>query len=151
VGDAAVEQQLQMRRSHVGFANLISSAALRENATWPFFRIPDFEVHGGQMRLQSGSEAIGCINLVQPEEEDAYLQYVTENYEDSLKEGHMTAHGNLDRLITMGYAPNFTIVTPEGLEIDTTIRPYRSPFWQISPRTFHKTVYHDLSLMIQLT
>jgi hypothetical protein len=120
----------------VGFANLISSMAQGENATWPLFRIPDFELHAGQIRLQTGAEVIGCTILVDSKDGDDYLNYVTNNYEDSLREGHMTLYGNLDRLTAIGYKPNFTIVGPTGFVPDTMDRSFRAPTWQLSPRTY---------------
>ena len=140
VGDAAVDQQRRMRESYVGFPNLISSLAKNGNATWPIFRIPDFEIHAGQVRLQSGTEVIGCTYLVESSDTYEYLKFVTDNYESSLQEGHMTRYGNMDRLAPIGYTPNFTIFTPNGTFIpDTTIdRPLRSATWQLSPRTLIK-------------
>ena len=56
VGDAAVDHQRRMLQAFVGFAVHISSTAQDVNATWPFFRIPHFELHAAQVRLQSGVE-----------------------------------------------------------------------------------------------
>jgi hypothetical protein len=137
-----VDQQRQMLQSYAGFANVISSSARQKNATWPFFRIPDFELHGRQARLQSGSEFIGCTYVVYPDDEDEYLTFVTDNFEESIKEGLMTRYGNLDLLVPAGYIQNFTILGPEGFQPDTISRPYRSPGWQISPRTFHPLHYY---------
>lgn len=137
MGDAAVEQQKIMRESYVGFANLISSSALEANATWPFFRIPNFELHAGQIRLLTGSEVVGCQYMVDTSEDDEYLDFVNANYEASVNEGHMTMYGNLDRLAPIGYTPNFTMFTPGGIvpAPATSLRNTRSATWQISPRT----------------
>lgn len=124
-----------MRDSYVGFANHVSSAAKHANATWPLFRIPDFEIHAGQVRLQSGSEFFGCSYLVESNDVDDYLEFVASNYEGSVKEGHLTRYGNLDRLSPIGYTPNFTTISPNGLIPDTVDRPSRLANWQISPRT----------------
>jgi hypothetical protein len=151
VGDAAVDQQRRMREAFVGFANHISSTAEDVNATWPIFRIPHFELHAAQVRLQSGVEYIGCQYLVEPNDADEYLKFVTANYESSMVEGHMTRYGNLDRLIPIGYTPNFTVATPTGLYPDKVIdRPLRSATWQISPRTyfgFACLCRHELALI----
>jgi hypothetical protein len=136
VGDAAVDQQLHMREAFVGFANLVSSSARQVNAKWPLFRIPDFELHTGQLRLQSGAEIIGCNYLIEPNEEEEYLEFVTANYEDSLIEGHMTRYGNLDRLTPIGYTPNFTTIGATGFVPDTMNRTLRFAFWQLSPRKY---------------
>ena len=136
MGDAAVGQQLRMRDAFIGFANHISSTAADTNATWPLFRIPLFELHAGQVRLQSGVEYIGIQYLVEPKDEDEYLEFVTSNYEDSIAEGHLIRYGNMDRLKPVGYNPHFTVSGPNGLMNDTMDRPIRSVTWQVSPRTF---------------
>jgi hypothetical protein len=134
VGDAAVDQQLRMRDAFVGFANLISSAAYHANATWPMFRVPDFELHAGQVRLESGAEIVAFTCFVEEKDTDEYLKFVDANYEDNVKEGHMILYGNLDRLTPIGYTPNFTLVGPNGFSLDTIDRPFRMPFWHLSPR-----------------
>ena len=134
VGDAAVDQQRSMRESYLGFANLISSSAQEANATWPMFRIPNYELHAGQVRLQSGTEVIGCSYLVESNDVEEYLKFVTANHEASLTEAHLTRYGNLDRLTPFGYTPNFTMITPDGIIPDKVDRPLRSATWQISPR-----------------
>ena len=134
VGDSSVDQQRRMSESYVGFANHISSSAQEANATWPMFRIPNFELHAGQVRLQSGTEVIGCTYLVESSDVHEYLKFVTANYEASLLKGHMTCYENLDRLEPIGYTPNFTMITPDGIIPDIVDRPLRSASWQISPR-----------------
>jgi hypothetical protein len=131
-----VDQQKRMRQSYVAFANLISATARETNATWPLFQIPYFELHAGQIRLQSGSEVVGCAYRVEPSDESDYLNFVTANHEDSAIEGHMTLYGNLNRLIRIGYTPNFTVIGPNGLTPDIIDRPIRWASWQASPRKF---------------
>jgi hypothetical protein len=137
VGDAAVDQQLQMRRSYVSFANFVSAAAQRENATWPLFRVPDFELLAGQVRLQSGSEAVSCTTLVDMQDEDEYLKFISNNYKDGVDEAHLIRYGNLDRLVPEGYTPNFTLLGMDGFLPDLMKRAYRAPMWQLSPRTYY--------------
>lgn len=137
MGDATVDQQRRMRQEYVSFANLVSSAAYRENATWPMYRVPNFELHAAQVRLQSGSEVFGIQSIVEQQYGDQYLEFVTANYEDSLREGHQTLYGNLDRLIPVGYNNNFTTIGRDGkVVVDNMERPLRSATWQISPRKF---------------
>jgi hypothetical protein len=145
VGDAAVEQQRQMRQSFVAFANLISSAAQQEKAKWPSFRIPNYEIHAGQFRLQSGAEFVGCSYFVASEDEEEYLTFVTQNYEDSIQEGHLTLYGNLDRLKPFGYTRNFTMLGPYGFKPDLSSRSIRAPTWQSSPR---KYIHYFTSLLL---
>ena len=135
MGDAAVDQQIRMQEAFVGFANHISSTAQDVNATWPIFRIPLFELHAAQVRLQSGVEYVGCQYLVEAKDAKEYLKFVDANYEDSMVESHMTRYGNLDRLTPIGYTPNFTRATQTGIEIDPIIdRPIRLATVQLSPR-----------------
>jgi hypothetical protein len=112
VGDAAVDQQKRMRESFIGFANLISSFARHSNATWPFVRVPDFELHAAQVRLQSGAEIVSFTAFVEEKDEDEYLNFVAANYEDNVKEGHLIRYGNLDRLTPIGFTPNYTLLAP---------------------------------------
>lgn len=136
MGDSAVDQQKRTRDAFVGFANHISSTAQDVNATWPIFRIPHYELHANQVVLQSGVEYIYCQYMVDSEDEDEYLDFVTANYEDSMVEAHMTHYGNLNRLTPVGYTPNFTTVGETGYVPDTVDRPIRSAMWQMSPRKF---------------
>jgi hypothetical protein len=125
-----------MRQLFGTFATQISLSARQANATWPIFRIPDFELLAGQIRAQSGVEVIGCAYRIEPSNEEEYLKFVDANYEDSVIERYMTLYGNLDRLKTIGYSPNFTILGPKGLTPDIIDRPIRWVDWQSSPRTF---------------
>jgi hypothetical protein len=134
VGDAAVDQQKRMRDAFIGLANHISSAAKDVNATWPLFRIPLYELHVAQVRLQSGVEYLHCQYVVEPKDAEEYLKFVTANYEYSVFEAHMIRYGNLDRFTPTGYVPNFKIFGPNGTIVDTMDRPIRSAMWQISPR-----------------
>lgn len=131
-----------MRKLHSTLATQISSSARQANATWPIFRIPDFELLAGQIRLQSGAEFIGIAYRIEPSNEKEYLNFVDANYEDSVIERYMTLYGNLDRLKPIGYSPNFTVLGPNGLTPDIIDRPIRWVDWQSSPRTcfvFHFT------------
>jgi hypothetical protein len=99
------------------------------------FRIPYYELHAAQVRLQSGVEYISCQYMVEAKDAQQYLNFVNANYEDSMVEGHMIRHGNLDRLIPIGYTPNFTLYGPTGFVPDPIVdRPIRSATWQLSPR-----------------
>lgn len=125
-----------MREAFVGFAYHISSTAKDINATWPMFRIPLYELHAGQVRLQSGVEYIGIQYVVDSKDTDKYLEFVTANYADSLAEAHMICYSNTNRLTPIGYTPNFTTYGPTGLVPDPMNRRIRGATWQISPRKF---------------
>ena len=146
MGDAAVDQQRRMRDAFVGFAHQISSTAIDINATWPLVRIPYFELHAGQVRVQTGAEIVGFQSLIEPQDGDAYLEFVTAHYEDLAIEGHMIAHGNLDQFAPIGYTPNFTTLGPTGYFPDTVERELRMPFWHFSPRKF--VLYSVMCLLL---
>jgi hypothetical protein len=118
----------------IGFANLISSLARATNATWPMVRVPDYDVHARQLQLLTGGELTGFQPFIEPKDEEAYLEFVTANYEDVIKEEHLNHFGNLDRLDPIGYTPNFTLNGTNEFVPDTTNRAIRMPFWYISPR-----------------
>lgn len=134
VGDAAVDQQGRLRDAFVGFANHISTTAKDINATWPMVRIPYYELHAAQVRLQSGAEIVDFKVYVEKEDNEKYLNFVAANFEDNVKEGHMIRYGNLDRLVPIGFSPNYTLVGPTGFTPDTIDRDFRMPFWHLSPR-----------------
>jgi hypothetical protein len=135
VGDAAVDQQRQMKNAFVGYANHISSTAMDINATWPIFQIPQFELHTTPVRIQSGVEYISIQYMIEPKDAEPYLNFVTDHYVESYQEAHMIRYGNLNRLIPIGYTPNFTINHNGSLISDPIVqRPLRAPSWQISPR-----------------
>ena len=134
VGDSAVDQQKRMRQSFVDFANHVSSTAMDVNATWPLFRIPRFELHAGQLRLETGVEFMYCNYMIDSKDTDEYLEFVTANYEDSVFEAHMIRYGNLDRLNPGNYTPSFKASGANGTVPDTMERSLRSALWQISPR-----------------
>lgn len=98
------------------------------------FRVPDYELHAEQIRVQTGVEIASVFCYVEEKDADAYLEFVNSNYEDSVKEGHMIRYGNLDRLVPIGYTPNFTLIGPNGFSPDMMDRSFRMPFWQLSPR-----------------
>ena len=131
-----------MREAFVGFSNHISSTAKDINATWPMVRIPYFELHAGQIRLQSGAEIVGFQALIEPQDEEEYLKFVTANHEALAIEGHMISYGNLDQFAPIGYTPNFTTLGPNGYVVDIERRPLRMPFWHFSPRTLRRQSIH---------
>lgn len=141
VADAAVDHQTRLREALVGFAYHISSTARDINATWPMVRLPYYELHAGQVRLQSGIETIGFHSFVEPQDEEEYLEFVTANHEAFSLEGHMLCYGNLEHFTSVGYTPNFTTLSSNGYVVDDVDRQLRSPFWHFSPRTFVSSFY----------
>jgi hypothetical protein len=112
-------------------------------------RIPFFELHAEQVRLQTGAETISFTSFVESKHAYEYLQFVNANYEDHVKEGHMIRYGNLDRLTPIGYIPNFTIIGPNGFVPDTIDRPLRMPLWHQCPRKCY--LWCDTMIFFRIT
>jgi hypothetical protein len=142
-----VDQQQRMRDALTGFANHISSSARQENATWPMYRLPDFELHAGSRRLEAGVEIVVFSPNVEPKDVEEYLEFVTANYEDVVNEAHMIRYGNTNRLNPVGYTPNFQLVGPTGYFPDPQSRQFRGPIWQLSPR---KLFFMFFSVLISI-
>ena len=142
-----MDQQQRMRDALTGFANHISSSARQENATWPMYRLPDFELHAGSRRLEAGVEIVVFSPNVEPKDVEEYLEFVTANHEDAVNEAHMIRYGNTDRLIPVGYTPNFQLIGPTGFFPDPQIRQFRGPIWQLSPR---KLFFMFFSVLISI-
>ena len=64
VGDAAVDQQQRTRQALSAFADHISSSARKANATWPMYRLPDFELHAGNRRSEAGVEIVVFLPML---------------------------------------------------------------------------------------
>lgn len=123
-----------MRNALSSFADQISSSARKANATWPMYRLPDFELHAGNRRLEAGAEIVSHFCFVEKKDEKEYLEFVTASHEDALNEAHMIRYGNTDRVNPVGYTSNFQLVGPNGFFPDPQDRQFRGPLWQLSPR-----------------
>ena len=136
VGNAAVDQQQEMRDALFAFANFFSQSAYDVGAKWPIYSLPNYELHANSVLKQSGMEILSVTQYVKDSDKSTALKYVDENYERWVYEGHMTRYGNLDRLTPIKYQPNFTIVTAEGFIPDPVQRDIHYGLWQFTPRKF---------------
>jgi hypothetical protein len=136
VGDNAVNQQTIIRDAYVTFCNFYSQSAFDVNATWPFYHLPNFELHARNIIKIQGTEIFFLDQYIKDEDADAALEYVNTHHEHWTMEGHLNRYGNLDRLNPVNYKPHFTIQTPEGRVADTVKRPYHYATWLTSPRKY---------------
>jgi hypothetical protein len=123
-----------MREAYKAFCNFFSQSAYDVNATWPFYSLPNFELHARTILKQTGAEILNVVQYIKDKDAVAALSYVEQNYEKWTTEGHMTRYGNIDRLTPAKYHPYFTLATPEGRVQDTKQREQHYGMWQFSPR-----------------
>jgi hypothetical protein len=60
-------------------SNAITTYAKNANLTFPFVTIPDFELHGSHLRVQSGSHIVRWTPLVTDETREAWEEYALKN------------------------------------------------------------------------
>jgi hypothetical protein len=143
VGDNAVNQQKIIRNAYVTFCNFYSQSAFDVNATWPFYHLPNFELHASNIIKIQGTEILYLDQQIKEKDAAAALDYVNTHHENWTMEGHLTRYGNLDRLNPVNYKPYFTLNTLEGKVKDTANRSLHYSTWMTSPRTY---TYHDSSM-----
>lgn len=116
-------------------SNIVSSHAATANQTWPFIVVPNYETFAQTHRQQSGAETLAIWNRVTPDTAEPYLEYVEDNYQTWIKNGHMIQAGNLNRLNpdTSFYHPYITQRTSEGFVEDSRSRTEYWPSWLFSP------------------
>jgi hypothetical protein len=135
VGDNAVNQQKIIREAYVTFCHFFSQSAQGENATWPFYSLPNYEFHARNIIKIQGTETLDVFQYIKDEDADAALEYVNNHYEQWVTEGHLNRYGNLDRLNPVKYHPYFTVETLDGKVQDIENRSDHYAIWQASPRT----------------
>jgi hypothetical protein len=139
VGNAAVDQQKEMRDGFVSFCSFYSQSAYEVNATWPIYALPNFEAHAGNMMKQTGVEILKVAHYIKDVDAKAALEYANQNYERWFVEGHMTRYGNLNRLnaTKTNYHPYFTLHDHNGTRVpDEVQREKHYALWEYSPRTY---------------
>ena len=135
VSGAAVEQQRNIREAYSTLGDYVSAYAQTTNATWPEFTVPKFEHYAANAREQGDLEFLAVYNYLEPDDIESYIEYANGAYEKWVHEGHMIAHGNLDRLNPVAYKPFLSRRGPEGFVPDIE-RPYTFAMWSFSPRKF---------------
>lgn len=65
--------------SSARMSSAITSYAKNENLTFPFVTLPDFEMHGSHLRVQSGSHIVRWTPLVTDDTREAWEEYALKN------------------------------------------------------------------------
>jgi hypothetical protein len=65
--------------THQQLAEIISASAIKNNETWPFVTVPQFEIHGEYCRQTSGAETVGILPLISQANLPAWNIYSVEN------------------------------------------------------------------------
>lgn len=158
IGDAAVEQQRDMSDAIRAFANFYSKSAQDAGAIWPFFLLPNYEIHASTVRKQTGLETLDVVLFVKDEDSVKVIEMVTNTHEKWINESHMYGYGHLNRLSPTKYTPHFTIMTPDGPIPDIVEREVHFPMVLLSPRTcvhidqahwyFHCQLLSNISIFV---
>ena len=127
------------------FANFFSQCAHDARAIWPFFILPNYEMHASALRKQTGLEIFNVLQFVKDKDSMETIEFVNKTYEKWINESHMFLFGNLDRLSPTKYHPYFGVLTKEGVQPDTEKRDMHFPMILFSPRTLN-SLFYDLSI-----
>ena len=101
VGDAAIEQQANLREALRMFSDTIATTAAavgNGSSPWPYFIPPNYEKLAMDFKVISRAEFISVNNYVSHAQRDSYIEYITPRYQDFVKQGHMFAYGHLRNL-----------------------------------------------------
>lgn len=106
--------------------------------TWPFVKIDQFEVYGRDALVQANAEFVGLRPRLYPETRDAFAEFASQNYQETIQESHMIAYGNLDKLNQNEslYLPFVSQKNEEGLFVPDDDRPEYFAAWSLSPPQF---------------
>jgi hypothetical protein len=114
------------------FSTLISSSARHDNATWPLFTLPDFELFGQDARKLSGALLLAFTPLVTNSTRGAWEKYSVDN-QGWIQEGlDVLGKTASQSLSTRGISPDIYKKTTRAFVPETELPQY-SPVWQLSP------------------
>ena len=82
--------------------------------------MPKYDIQGQNFLAQTGAEFTGFHLAIKRGEEDAWIRFANETYEEWVEEGHILKYGSLDRLAQEGYKPFISKAGPDGLIVSTT-------------------------------
>lgn len=121
----------------MSIAQTVTASAQSSNATWPFYTLPFFESFAENFFVQSRAEIFAVFNAVERHERENWTQYAASMYGSQIKEGHMLAYGNLDKLNDdeSNFHVDITKPGPEGFVPDGH-RDVYFPTWSWSPPLF---------------
>ena len=106
--------------------------------TWPFVKIDMFEVYGRDALAQANAEFVAFRPRLYPETRDAFAEFTTQNYKETIQESHLIAYGNLDKLNQNEslFVPFVSKRNEEGLFVPDDDRPDYFASWLVSPPQF---------------
>jgi hypothetical protein len=119
----------------------MSQCAHDAGAVWPFFILPNYEMHASALRKQTGLEIVNVLQFVKDEDAVETVEFVNNTYKQWINESHMFLFGNLDRLSPTLYKPYLGVLTAEGVVPDTEKRDMHFPMFLFSPRTSNYIFY----------
>ena len=128
-----MEQQIDIRQGLNTFADTLTGASMATNATWPFFVMPNVEVHAGHMLAETNMEIAAICNIVWDKDRLEYEEFVRNGYLEWVEESHMDGYGNLDKLMPVGFAPVISVLDAEGKPIPEKQKDYYTPVISFSP------------------
>jgi hypothetical protein len=134
VADASLSHQVRIREATKTLGLTLSRTSQAKNATWPFFTLPHFENFGENEINAKKLETLQVMNVVHPDDYDAYVTYTRANAYDWIYNGHMLRYGNLDNFNPEpGLPPYLKKFSPtEGFSISGGQDVY-FPFWTFYP------------------
>ena len=98
MGNAAVEQQQNIRDAFRALSHHIKIHTQTYNKMWPFVTMLGFESYGSDTLLQAGTELLNIFVQVENEDCKAYINFTTANHKAWVKESHMLQSRILDCL-----------------------------------------------------
>lgn len=112
--------------SYDAFSDHITSYTIQQNATWPFFTIPDIQRHGSNVRRQTLSLGIIVIHLVAQDERKDWEAYTLD-------------HNYLNTSIL----PFIHDFTPDLQPVPSNpVGPW-GPIWEVDPPPLFPILNHD--------
>jgi hypothetical protein len=106
--------------------------------TWPFVKIDKFEVYGRDALAQANAEFVAFRPRLHPETRNAFTEFTSQNYKETIQESHMIAYGNLDKLNQNEslFMPFISKRNEEGLFVPDDDRLDYFASWYVSPPQF---------------
>ena len=90
---SGVEQQRATRLSFETLSAVVTSGMVAAGAKMPFYAPPDFEEYGRRVRVQSNMQILSVAKKAEPDELDAYIEWINPRYEEIIAESHRLSPG----------------------------------------------------------
>ena len=136
VSNAAVQQQVNIRKGFQGMANSLTASAQGSNVTaqWPFYTMPLFESYAKTFFEQTEAQNLFVFPKVNHRDRPAWERYATSNHANWVEESNLIQYGSLKHLDTdpAKYNPFIYRESPTGPTPDGIQKIY-FPAWTSSP------------------